>query len=70
MLGNAQHMLYYYNETLKRKTITLTDNNTDWARTSTAIVLLKNGCWVMSYILALKPSLSEKERVWGRENTQ
>lgn len=41
---------------------TLTDSNTDWARTSNAIVLLKNGCWVMSYILALKPSLSEKEK--------
>lgn len=42
---------------------TLTDSSTDWARTSRAIVLLKNGCWVMSYILALNPSLSAKERL-------
>lgn len=44
------------------KECTLTDSSTDWAKTSNAIVLLKNGCWVMSYILALKPSLSAKER--------
>lgn len=44
------------------KQSTLTESRTDWARTSKAIVLLKNGCWVMSYILALKPSLSGKER--------
>lgn len=47
---------------ISRRNNTLTDSNTDWARTSNAIVLLKNGCWVMSYILALNPSLSERKK--------
>lgn len=68
---------YIFNACIKVKTwsivisaFTLTESSTDCANTSTAMPRLKKGCWVMSYILALKPPFSVREMKDQRFITQ